>query len=54
MDASYLTPMANETLFRAGEVLDVLQFRKGVPDLLEYVTATLATPYVQRGEPDFK
>lgn len=46
--------MAHETLFRAGEVLDVLRSRKGVSDLLEYVTATLATPYDQRGEPDFK
>jgi hypothetical protein len=102
MDTSGLTPMAHETLFRAGEVLDVLrseignsaadkktedaflrgvqthlrdilrsareyldywnylddvnirQFRKGVSDLLEYVAATLATPYDQRGEPDFK
>jgi hypothetical protein len=46
--------MVHETLFRAGEVLNVLRSRKGVSDLLEYVTATLATPYDQRGEPDFK
>ena len=54
MDTSCLTPMAHKTLFHAGEVLDVLRIRKGVSDLLEYVTVTLATPYDQRGEPDFK
>lgn len=34
--------------------VNIRQFRKGVSDLLEYVTVTLATPYDQRGEPDFK
>jgi hypothetical protein len=102
MDTSYLTPMAYETISRAGDVLDVLrseigasasdkkteddflrgvrthlrsilrsareyldwwnylddinirQFRKGVRGLLDHVDATLAIPYDQRGEPDFK
>ena len=35
------------------ETVNIREFRRGVMEMLEHVEKTLATPYEERGEPEF-